>query len=94
MTTLGKGKIVTISNICHKVVVTISDIYCSDKLCECDSDKGERGSKNPKNLQTSYVRGLVNLDVYEVCHSVTSWSRSCYYTSYERGLLKLPYEVW
>ena len=27
----------------------------TDKLRECDSDKGGRGSKNPTILQTSYV---------------------------------------
>ena len=33
-----------------------------------------------------YIPGVRNLEVYKVCHSVTSWSRSCYHTSYERGL--------
>ena len=27
----------------------------TDKLCECDNDKGGRVSKNPKMLPTSYV---------------------------------------
>ena len=41
-----------------------------------------------------HIRGALHLDVYEVCHSVTSWSRSCYYTPYGSYGNPLSYEVW
>ena len=34
------------------------------------------------------------LDSYKVCHSATSCSRSCYYTSYGSYINPLSYEVW
>ena len=50
---------------------------------------------NPKVSQLmSTLLGAFHLDVYEVCHSVTSCSRSCYYTPYGSYGNPLSYEVW
>ena len=39
----------------------------TDKLHECDSDKGGGGSKNQKNLQTSYVHApLLSLPSFSI----------------------------
>ena len=79
--------------------VSISRIVDSVTLCVIRK-ASKADAKLPARHRASanggggYLRGEKHLKGYEVCHSVTCWSRSCYHTSYERGLLKLPYEVW
>ena len=49
----------------------------TDKLRECDSDKGGRGSKNPTFLQTSYVHApLPELRLFPptaICRQLRKW---------------------
>ena len=42
----------------------------------------------------NWIRGERQLDIYKVCHYVTSCSRSCYYTSYGSYINHLSYEIW
>ena len=54
----------------------------------------ELGLKEFLDFLERYVRGERNLEVYKVCHSATSCSRSCYYTAYGSYGNPLSNEVW
>ena len=54
---MGIGKIVTISNICHKVVVTISDIYCIAKSSYARHSQLKKFSFNCRRHGHHSIRG-------------------------------------
>ena len=56
--------------------------------------RNHMASLNLFNWNSAPLRGLLNLDIYKVCHSAISCSRSCYYTSYGCYGNPLSYEVW